>query len=229
MPHLGLDRLSQCPATPCEGAFRTCGGGRRGRTLWSPGEMHRGPRSLVAEHYSGFPCSGLGCSGFADVSLPIPKPGRTMMTVMSSICPAPSFCSCHRNCALFASFSAALWHLSDGNLATSCTAASGSMTSHMPSEQTRMMCSASSSRTTSSGTSGSEMTPAFLPSKSPMARDIARPPDGTTTRAGNLGPGLGTTCPPAAFIRASSSGRSGLWLSPHCLTSQVDSPGFFVP
>mmetsp|Transcript_71046 Transcript_71046/g.183209 ORF Transcript_71046/g.183209 Transcript_71046/m.183209 type:complete len:239 (+) Transcript_71046:291-1007(+) len=91
-----------------------------------------------------------------------------------------------------------------------------------------MMCSQLSSKVTSSGTSGSEIRPCLCASKSPRARDIARPPESMTNREGSLGPGLGQTCPPTDSMRASSSSRSGLWLSPNCFTSQP-SPGFFLP
>mmetsp|Transcript_164882 Transcript_164882/g.529205 ORF Transcript_164882/g.529205 Transcript_164882/m.529205 type:complete len:224 (+) Transcript_164882:291-962(+) len=141
----------------------------------------------------------------------------------STVPPMPSSC-CHRFWALLASFSAAPWQFSGPKRETSWTALAGSSMSHTPSEQIKIMCSSCSSKTTSSGTSGSEMRPTSTPSKSPMDRDIAKPNVFTRSLEGPLEP-PGRTWPPQASILASSSFRSGLWFSPNCRTSQVVAPG----
>mmetsp|Transcript_75916 Transcript_75916/g.136982 ORF Transcript_75916/g.136982 Transcript_75916/m.136982 type:complete len:209 (-) Transcript_75916:602-1228(-) len=130
--------------------------------------------------------------------------------------------SCQRSWALETSFSTALWASSGLNLPTMWTACAGGITSHTPSEHTRMRFSWSTSNSTSAANSGSHERPWTWAWKSPKHRDMANVHPSAASRP-ELPFSSMMTVPPAFCILIISSFLSGRWMSVSCVTVQLSS------
>mmetsp|Transcript_20985 Transcript_20985/g.49180 ORF Transcript_20985/g.49180 Transcript_20985/m.49180 type:complete len:279 (+) Transcript_20985:140-976(+) len=150
----------------------------------------------------------------ASTSIPWPKAGHKTKAVMSS---TTSPCSCQRSCALLTSFSTAVWASLGEYFPMRFTACICGITSHTPSEHTRMKHSPSVARCFVVN-SGSWERPYRFAWKSPQDRDTARLHSSAANLEGS--PSNFRTVPPAFSIRAVSSSLSGRWMFVSWVTSQ---------